>query len=64
MSVIVMSASARRNLLSQTGSSTSALACSDEDAACRQARRARAQIAISAFALASQAQDSVLHLMR
>jgi hypothetical protein len=63
MAVIVFSASARQKLLSRTGSSTSAHAATDADAACRQAVSLRQLIAVSALPLASEAQESVLYLM-
>ncbi|GLH75818.1 hypothetical protein SSBR45G_07260 [Bradyrhizobium sp. SSBR45G] len=64
MSVIVFSASARQKLLSRTGLSTPGLTATDEDAACLQALSVRRRIAASALALAGDAQDSVLHLMK
>ncbi len=63
MSVFVISASARQNLLSRIGS-RSAFAATDEEAACRHAWSARRRIAVSALALAASAQESVLDLMR
>ncbi|UFZ06095.1 hypothetical protein LQG66_07265 [Bradyrhizobium ontarionense] len=64
MSVIVFSARARQTLLSRIGSTTSALATIDEDAARRQALSARRLIAKSELPLASHAYESLLVLLR
>ncbi len=77
MSDVVALASARRNQLSLLTSTDEADACADEiatasDEACSTTRfnvisaalSARRSIAISALALAKEAQASVLHLLR